>query len=856
MGWVLVSSTICKVLKGLFITGWLCVSAPDAILGSTRYIDAGCSTNGNGTTTVCGGTNGAINSIQNAISLSWSAGDVFELRGAHLSHTGCSSSFFSNGVYRTDRHLIRAKNGSNGSPIVIQAYHYGLFDQEAPIIEGAGTTSVTWTRCTDCVSGDAACQNVPGLCSDYYYYYGQSSNNTVKAIAAVKPDGIITYRVSSKSDMNNSHAGFISNTCSPHYWISCSTNSDCPTNSLCTGPVVREVDSYSQETNNGYIVARWCLNGANCLTPGAVLFDNNGNAFDVSNSNYITIRGLNFRNFRREALIFGNNTDSSPGPSSNLIATNNTFAYSSDTAGQGSDYQIRLNKLTSGEVSNSYFAYSCSESIHGGAILSEASNSLLTITGNYIRDNGDQNVLGPRCAATPEGMTFTVAGSTNYDGGGNYAGSLIANNYIDTVGKNGIIIENNMHGTSGSHVTIRDNIISGAGKNSLSFACNGTDSGASLSYIDVYNNLLLNGRRLTGDGEISMENGSANCSIHDINYYNNTFYGPYPAITVGTARTTSQVFVNNLIFNSNNIKAVNFTNTDVSNLFQYNFVSFPGTAPNPAVTWLNTNRACADIDLIDASNIEGCPNPNFVNPGLLDFHINPFITGTLSKALDLGTTSLAARTTSINNTVAEQHGFPNYPATDGSQDYSNAFPTGGNGVDIGATELMVSDGGFESGAFGTGWTDDGTGLIDTIQKRSGTYSLRLVNAGALTGFGIGSAGITQTLSNLTVGTVYRIDGYALVTDSAIWSSGDTLLVVQDPASVANTYCNTSYYLGLTGSSNDTICELAGLNNLVVGGFVPFSLVFRAENSTTTLRFMLYGAYSANLWLDDFTVRPN
>jgi hypothetical protein len=121
---------------------------------------------------------------------------------------------------------------------------------------------------------------------------------------------------------------------------------------------------------------------------------------------------------------------------------------------------------------------------------------------------------------------------------------------------------------------------------------------------------------------------------------------------------------------------VNWTvNADSTNLLDFNLIR---TTANPAVTWplsaAITNKACADIPDFGAGNRDNCPDPTFVSS--TNFHIQ-----TGSEAKDNGTTTgmPAGRTTDINNTLADDHGFVSYA------DNQAASGT----VDIGADEIVV-----------------------------------------------------------------------------------------------------------------------------------------------------------------------
>jgi hypothetical protein len=436
-------------------------------------------------------------------------------------------------------------------------------------------------------------------------------------------------------------------------------------------------------------------------------------------------------------------------------------------------------------------------------------------------------------------MTLSSSCSHSQTGAGDYSGSLIANNYILRAGKNGIIFENNHHGTSGSHETVRDNIINTtAAGSAIKIACDNTTASSSIAFIDFYNNIIINSNTGGGGAAIKLAQGNAACTVDNLNFYNNTIYGSGTGILQGDTQYTNNIFRNNLI-SSGSVKAVDWPNATASNKFEYNYVQ---TSANPAITWLNTNRACAALSSAGTGNVNGCANPNFIDPAIGDLHIDSFLTGTLSGTLDAGTTSLTARTTSINNTVAEQYGLP---------DYSNAFPIGGSGVDIGATELMVTNGGLESGAVDGGWSkvpdpcDCVQIAASSAQSHTGTYSI-LVDALAVCDPFISCDAAKLTLTNLTIGTVYRVEMYIYAP-------------ISDPPglfidSTANTnYC--SYGTSGVVGNGCYIFSFPTSDSTFLNSWQFISSVFQAEATTHHLYFTGISP-GWTFYVDDVTVRPN
>lgn len=650
-----------RFLAKAFLAAFLLL--PRLAWATTYYVDPGCPVAGNGTSAVCLSsptTNNPKNTLANGVALlSSTAGDILELRGIHTAHDNCPGN--TRGVYQADKQAINGKHGASGNPIIIQAYKYGIAGEERPFLEGVG--DVTWTQCSTCDGGDnVACQGLTGLpsaCTEYWYWYG--TGNQILALSCAKADGTPCFWIAKANKgtaMTNATSGFVSTTCSVSGWMTCTAASDCPSGETCTGSTY-EVDSSSDETSGGWIVARW---GAHARGP--VLFTSNGSPFSVCDTTYLTIRGIHFRDFRRAGISVSDSAGGcAGGPVGNITLTDNTFYYSIDTG--GSDYQISSYHASSATISNSTFAYSGSESIHSEPVLTANGASAYTITGNFFHDNGDRNVLGPRGGASPNcvilSYTYTSASTST---GSNCTGSVMSNNLCVRPRAYGIAIE----GSYGW--TIRDNVIVDARRYGI-LVSPGAETNITVDGNTIFNNLITGCCLVSSDGgAITLDGGGV--SVTNTTIYNNTVSGsatgsPNLRSTQGTVTNT---LARNNIFSPGTVKAVNWTNTDSTNKLEYNLIT---TTANPAITWLNTNYACASLSSAGTGNIDNCPSAAFVSGS--NFHIQ-----SSSPAKDAGTSTgmPSGHTTDINKSL--------YYDPSGPTDYAD-----GNGIQNGTWDIGVDE---------------------------------------------------------------------------------------------------------------------------------------------------------------------
>jgi hypothetical protein len=444
--------------------------------------------------------------------------------------------------------------------------------------------------------------------------------------------------------MTNAHSGYVGTFCANYPWLRCNSNSDCPDHLSCGGNSP-EVDSVSStESSGAYIVARWNAEGR-----GEVYYNNNGNAIELCNSSWVTIRGIHFRNSRRTLISIGDSGDGGcVGASDNVTVTNNTFAYTNDSG--GSDYQVTFTRVTNGTVTDNYFAYSNSESIHSQT---KSGGTVLTIQRNMIRDNGDFNVLGPRLGAsgygtgrTPECMTIAYDGANK-----SYAGTDISNNVLLRCHKNGILLEGIVD------PVVHDNFIYNSGRSAVKISTEGN----SVSGHIIFNNVAIGfGQYTNGDGGVWASTQGAG-SVDNVKIYNNTFYAPAsgtPAIKALNEAITNFIVRNNIMDDGGtNQKMVDFAATSGTNLLEYNLIK---SGVSPAITWAplgGGNQNCSTLSSAGTGNINNCPDPLFLNVAGFELHLN-----NASPARNAGTSTgmPTGKTTDVCNTMASVYGLPSY----------------------------------------------------------------------------------------------------------------------------------------------------------------------------------------------------
>jgi hypothetical protein len=636
--------------------------ACSAQAATTYYVDLACPDPGNGLSASCtsGGATNPKSDIASGIALLSSSDDILSIRGIHSTHDSGHCPGSTTGLYQTNKITISGKSGASGHPIIIQPYGYPS-SPETVFIDGTADPG-TWTQCSVCNSG--VCNGVPGTCSETWWIVGSGTHD--KAEGAQKSDGTPTFRVTAIGNMTNATAGYTNKVCSFTTWMRCVSANDCPATETCTGTTA-EIDSFSEYTSGGHLFVRWAAD-PNAMSPKPQVFENSdGNAFMIQNSSWVTVRGFNFRCHTRESV----SVDDGGGAVSNIVVSDNRSYYTCHSiTGSGPAYGMAARGASPVTFDGNTMAYSADEGLHTRG-LSGAGPTIMTITNNWIHDQGDQHALGPGCDGTPSGIILALDGSA---ADGNNTGSVISGNLIQrqfdgsigggSAGR-GIIVED-----KNNNFVIRDNIF-----DSPAGPCIKLDGTTSANSNQIYNN-IFKGCGASFGGPAVLFSGTATGN----SLYNNTSIdslGGFIDLN-GAGTFTDNLIRNNIAYSSGSVKQVNWTDTTSSNKFEYNLVV---TSANPAVTWLNTNRACSAISAAGTGNIDNCPSPVFVNSGSNDFHIQ-----STSPAKDAGTATgmPSGRTTDINNTVADDHGLVSY---------ADANIQVGAAWDIGIDEFSTGGGG-------------------------------------------------------------------------------------------------------------------------------------------------------------------
>lgn len=680
------------------LLGLLCLLfSLSASAAATIVVDRFCPTAGNGTggyTSTCDGTaagNPAAD-IDTAISALASAGDIIDIRGIHAAHGSCPGS--TSGRYFGDVFRITSKNGVAGNPIIIENSGYtGPGTGETVYVDGTrcahnagGSCNSAWTHCVwsgtcSCGSvGDgsqAACEATWSVTDDGTAPTGFPNGNANGVIGAQKDNGEPTQRVLSLAAMTNATSSYNANRCtnaadSSQNFIACNADSDCPHGETCS-TTSAEIDSFKSGST---LYVRW---GASLPINPYIFYTQNGNGFLVVTSSYINIHGLWFRDHERAAIHLDDSATGAGAVHHFLITGNHVF-YSMDAYASGSDYSFVCDACQDTTFTYNEIAYTGSE-FHLQGLRNNVATRI-TVQHNWFHDIGDQNVLGLGESGTPHAMIWGEQGGA--PGTGNYTGSDLSDNFIvnikNAVGLSagmGLILENDSDG-----LAIHDNIfINLDGPVAKYTATNGTTSfGPSTSNHDFYNNLCINyGLKPGGNSNYAIYYVTGANTSNDNNFFNNTFVGASPsggAIEVTSAENSGTVlrniFRNNIMYFNGNQKEVDFQKTDSSNGFDHNFVI---TTANPAVTWLNVGYACSALGGIPGGgNLVGCADPQFASATTNNYHI---LTGSPAKDAGTSTGMPAGKTRDISNTVAVQHGLPQY----------KGIPQIGSAWDIGACEF-------------------------------------------------------------------------------------------------------------------------------------------------------------------------
>jgi len=740
---------------------------PSLAWATTRYVDPGCTKNGDGTAINCAAADGGAgpyNSLANGFG-STSCGDTLNIRGLHDFHGTCPGT---NGRYGSDQNSI-SKTCTAGNVLTIQANGYttlGAATQESVYLEGTAApgagTNLGWTQCTDCSAAGsvAACRNIPGTCGDVWWTNDAATGNPGNQglmLGAQKVDGSLTYRLSTS----------------------------------CTGAsLTNQYYACTPQTLHGTLAVRWASATPNAANKPYVLFNNNGHGIALNSSAYLKFQGLIMRAWRRDAFSFGTND--------HITISDNTLKYFTDVFGNGSDHAITLNGDANNiTIDSNDLSFSGSELIHTQACCTSSSPAtIITLTNNYLHDTGDYSgLLGPGVSGTPSGMI--LGDHSGGAGNGDYIGSIISGNVVKNIGNGssagrGIILEN-----ASSNWVVRDNLFDTVGGECIKLHATGGNASGN----QIFNNIFRKcGPAGTTGGAVLLayESSFGGAGVLDSNkVFNNTFIdnnGDAIDDTCNGAsegKCTNNVFRNNLFYKSGSwLRQINWASTTASNVQSNNLTWGPNLGGNDAIKWKGVNYSCTDV----ASGCSGtCPSSKCADPVLVnvsDYHIQ-----TTSPAKDAGTSTgmPAARTVDINNSIAFSHGYANY---------QDATPIQGGVWDIGVDELISGGGG------GTVVLDiTSTDAPDPVAAGSNiTYTLTYHNTGSATATGTGiidylPAGVTYVSSSS--GIYFPNSGVVAFTPGDIGAGlgGAVTITVNVPTTfgTGSVIINTIYWIG----SNET-----------------------------------------------------
>jgi uncharacterized repeat protein (TIGR01451 family) len=650
------------------LLGLLLPAFASPLLAATIYVDNACPTAGDGTggyTQTCDGTASGNPRITFSAAIGAAVGgDVIRIRGIHAAHESCPGSTkgryadgepgvgnFNNAPLRTV-----GRSGSAGNPIVIEASGWtavGAGTQETVYLENTLPASGggAWTACTDCSAGSAnvACQNIPGTCGNVY--------TSTSGVGAVKADGTPCHHETSAANVIDQY--------------------DCKavSNGLCTGAGA----PWACCTNPGagtctnQIAVRWAF----APTAEERIIRADGSAIAITNSSYITIRGFTARN--AEDTIVAINAIS--GAVSNIVIQDNKIMYAPGVP-SGGDYGVHVTGV-SGSVNNitidrNEIAYTGSEAIHWQPNTAGVATAYAS-TNNWIHDIGSPTVLGPGIHGTPSGM---IIGNNGGGTVGNYTGSVVSGNLITDITQytNGccLSLENDV-----DFLVMRDNICKNPGGPCFKISC----TNASCDGDQLFNNICIDPHQNpAGLGALEITGLISNLKV-----YNNTFKDHAKAYNTDlisfygvTAGSTGNVVRNNVLWSDRNGRQLNWEN-EVSgggtDTVSHNDIFPSGTNPSNLiklkVSGVLTDYNCSAVAAGCSGNCASskCADPLFVNASTDDYHL---LTGSPAKDAGTATGMPSARTTDINNTVADDHGL---------QSYADAH-TIQNGIwDMGASEV-------------------------------------------------------------------------------------------------------------------------------------------------------------------------
>lgn len=628
---------------------------PTLAWSATKYVDNGCTNNGDGTAINCAavaGQAGPWNSMDNALA-SWSCGDTVNVRGDHATHGSNHGGATINGtwgVYRTDRWNIT--NDCTGNPLIIQANGWtadGAATQETVYTQAVKTlasgdwTECIWTGTCDCGAiGDGS----QTACTQTWAHT-KSGDGANRVYWGVKPDYSITPRKAT------------------------------------LGAMTAQYDADNPD-GTSTIHVRW---GASLPSDPSVNFSNNGNQWFCNGCKFITIRGFRIWDGIR-AAISANST------SSNVTFEDNILRYFNDGS-NGSARPFENDSGTSINVIANEFAYTSSEPIHVSTL------TLGTVSGNikknWVHNIGDLATMGNAAKGTPNCTTFTNdASSGNPTSGiaspwdtGNDNGIVFDSNILDTCNEQdttkatyGIYLESTV-----KNAVFSNNIITGVSaaieiRPAHSTPINGGINGINTN--TFYNNLaygLALGAHDTAGECFNLNpdgNASPSAAINGNVFWNNTCMDVIDfcignGTGTGLGNTTTNTFANNICQKASLSSPTDFlANHLTQGITVKNNVVWSGKASGECGKINNAAVNCG------STGCEVCADPLVVSAGAHNYHIQSG-----SPAKDAGTSSglPAGRTKDICNSIASSHSLPSY----------NDCATVTGTPDIGIDELVASD---------------------------------------------------------------------------------------------------------------------------------------------------------------------
>jgi hypothetical protein len=661
---------------------------------TTYYVDPGCPRSGKGTSPTCGKFGPKHTPSQGAALLT-GEDDVLELRGAHPSHGACpgrSCCQGTTGVYDVFTYGAWRLNlsGPAGHPFVIQPFHYGLPDAEEVYLEGVRLTPDGWVQCTDC--GRGICAGVPGRCSDVWYYQLPTCDRSQdRLFFARKPDGSITRRRPGIGEMVDTYdaAGWAG---------ACNYNGDSGNTLLVRwGPAVSDPNSTTGIGVN---------HGRNDIV---VL----GSDRSGLNRN-LTLRGLTLRNGARCAI-------QSQGVLTNVrIQANRIYQFTDSSTGSSRAITITANGSggpTNLQIVDNEFFWSTSEIIHTEA--NDSAPFTGRFAGNWVHDIGATEVLGDGLGGTPNCTTFTTIGNK---GAGDYSQFVVEGNLFERClaagkggsGSKGILLESPVDG-----ITVRDNVFVALGT-CIKLATEGRNRDCHfLRDNKFYNNVCIAPGSLGGDGRgiwLAGRQDGTNAMTGN-SFYNNDFVNSAAeaiALTEASGIYQQNKFVNNLLLDFNappGKKLIDWpaSGSSSGNEFRHNGLWAPQldqTPPSPLARVSTVEASCTSLkpalDLDGSAN--GSADGNLCPLSALplgfgftaaDIAASDFRLHAASPAIDAGTMVGMPPRTGIHNPLAGAHGLPDYTRLRTASIAS--------APDIGAYEVALADGGFESGSIDGPW---------------------------------------------------------------------------------------------------------------------------------------------------------